>query len=152
MGRHLKAFSAVFPIILRVDEKGTEILLHLRQNTGYQDGKWDIAASGHVDEGETSISAVIRECGEELGIEVNASDVTFVHLSHYLSADRVYYDIYFVVNQYKGIPTIKEPEKCSQLSWFDLDRLPDGIIERRRIVIEEYRNKSFYSEIVENNF
>lgn len=46
------------------------ILLHRRKNTGYEDGKWDIAGSGHVDEDETAQTAVIRECQEELGIEV----------------------------------------------------------------------------------
>lgn len=42
MSKHLKAFSAIFPIIFRDNGVKTEILLHRRQNTGYQDGKWDI--------------------------------------------------------------------------------------------------------------
>ena len=149
MSEPFKTYSAVFPLILNTDEQGTKILLHRRQNTGYQDGRWDIAGSGHVDEGETAKAAVIRECREEIGIEVEYHDVTFVHLSHRLSPDRIYYDIYFVIDRYAGTPTIMEPEKCSDLSWLDIDNLPGDIIDCRKTVIREFRNKSYYSEIVD---
>ena len=97
MSEPFKTFSAVFPIILETCGNETRILLHRRQNTGYQDGKLDIAGSGHVDDGETAKSAVARECKEELGINVAISDIIFVHLSHRFSPDRTYYDIYFVI-------------------------------------------------------
>lgn len=112
MDEHFKALSAVFPIITRSDGTACKILLHRRTNTGYQDGKWDISGSGHVDEDETARAAVIRECKEELGIDVQVEELMFVHLSHRLSFDRTYYDIYFVVNNYAGEPTIMEPDKC----------------------------------------
>ena len=79
-----KSFSAVFPIIIKDNGTDTQILLHRRQNTGYQDGKWDMAGSGHVDKDETAQAALIRECKEEIGIDVKLEDVTFVHLSHRL--------------------------------------------------------------------
>lgn len=47
---HYRSYSAVFPILLREGANGQEVLLHLRQNTGYMDGCWDFAGSGHVDE------------------------------------------------------------------------------------------------------
>jgi len=149
MGKHFKTLSAIFPIILKDDGKTTGILLHRRKNTGYQDGKWDISASGHVDEGETAQTAVIRECKEELGIDVKIEDLAFVHLSHRLSTDRTYYDIYFVVNKYAGEPTIMEPDKCSDLNWFDIDKLPSDMIECRAAAVQYYKDKVFYSEIIE---
>lgn len=149
MSEHLKALSAIFPFIFKSDGAKTKILLHRRQNTGYQDGKWDISGSGHVDGGETAKSAVIRECREELGIDVKIEDLTFTHLSHRFS-NRIYYDIYFVVNNYKGTPSIMEPDKCSELKWFDIDNLPEDIIECRKAAIQDYKNKNYYSERIEN--
>ena len=149
MSEHARAFSAIFPLILEDDKGKTKILLHRRQNTGYMDGKWDIAGSGHIDEGETARMAAARECKEELGIEIKPEDLTFAHLSHRFS-DITYYDIYFIVNKYTGAPTIMEPDKCSELGWFDIDRLPPDIIECRRTVIHEYKKGNYYGEIIES--
>ena len=149
MSNPFRSFSAVFPILVTKESNITKILLHRRQNTGYQDGKLDIAASGHVDEGETAISAAIRECKEEIGINVKACDLTFVHLQHRLSG-RAYYDIYFTVTAFSGLPAIMEPEKCSELLWCDITNLPDDMIECRKMVIQEYIKGNFYSELVES--
>ncbi|MDR1689186.1 MAG: NUDIX domain-containing protein [Clostridiales bacterium] len=142
----LKALSAIFPVILRNDEGSVKILLHRRQNTGYQDGKWDISGSGHVDEGETATEAVVRECKEELGITVNPDNLEFIHLSQRFLTDRTYYDIYFIVKAYGGEPAIMEPDKCSDLKWFNIDSLPHDIIECRREDILHYLNGIPYSE------
>ncbi len=151
MGKHFKSLSAIFPIILQEKDDTIQILLHRRKNTGYQDGKWDIAASGHVDEGETAKMAVVRECAEELGIDVKIKDLSFVHLSHRVSntGGRTYYDIYFVVNKYHGIPKVIEPDKCSELRWFKIDDLPNEIIDIRKIALDNYRNDIQYSEVIE---
>ena len=150
MGELFKSLSAVFPIVLKNDIGDTQILLHLRQNTGYQDGKWDIAGSGHVDINETAQMAVIRECKEELGIDVEAENLSFAHMSHRLSKDRTYYDIYLKVNTYSGTPKIMEPDKCSDLRWFSLHNLPENLIECRRQDIQNYLNKKPYSEKIES--
>ena len=150
MDEHFKSLSAVFPIILKTEYSDTQILLHRRENTGFQDGKWDIAGSGHVDKNETAMSATIRECKEELGISVNINDLEFAHLSHRLSSDRTYYDIYFIVTAYSGIPTIMEPGKCSGLEWFPIDNLPADMIDCRKQDVQNYLNNRPYSEKVEN--
>lgn len=46
-----------------------EILLALRKNTGYRDGKYELPG-GHVEEGEDLMQAMVREAKEELMIEV----------------------------------------------------------------------------------
>jgi len=145
-----KSFSAVFPLILSPSESGIQILLHRRQNTGYQDGKWDIAGSGHVDENETAQMALVRECKEEIGIDVKSESISFVHLSHRLSKDRVYYDIYFTVGEYSGTPSIMEPDKCSDLTWFLIDNLPDDMIECRKQDVWNYLKNIYYSEKLES--
>ena len=42
-----------------------------------------------------------------------------------------------------------EPEKSSELEWFDLDNLPEQMIEIRKRALENARNSVFYSEIIE---
>jgi 8-oxo-dGTP pyrophosphatase MutT (NUDIX family) len=145
-----KSYSAVFPIILSND--GQKILLHLRKNTGYQDGKWDTAASGHVDADETAKQAAVRECKEEIGIDVKVGDLEFAHLTHHFSeSDRTYYHIYFFVNEYKGVPTIMELDKAADLCWFDLNALPDNMVPCRKIAIETLKNGVMYTEIMDHN-
>ncbi|MCL2559259.1 MAG: NUDIX domain-containing protein [Turicibacter sp.] len=142
-----KNYSAVFPIIL--SEDGQKILLHLRQNTGYQDGKWDTAASGHVDANEAARQATIRECKEEIGIDVATSDLEFIHLTHHFSeSERIYYHLYFLVKSYAGTPTIMEPEKAAKLKWFDLTDLPNAMVPCRKIAIEAWQQGSAYTEII----
>jgi ADP-ribose pyrophosphatase YjhB (NUDIX family) len=143
-----KSLSAVFPVILRSNGGVVEILLHRRRNTGYMDGMWDIAASGHVDEGEHPKAAAVRECKEEIGVDVRGEDLTFFHLSHRLSRKN-YYDIYFLVKAYSGVPTIMEPEKASELKWFALDALPSDMIPCRREALTAYKEGRTYGELKE---
>jgi len=141
-----KSYSAVFPIIL--SDCRQKILLHLRQNTGYQDGMWDTAASGHVDAGESAKQATVRECKEEIGIDVRVEDLKFTHLAHHFSeSGRTYYHIYFVVNKYEGVPMIMEPDKAAELKWFDLNDLPDNMIPCRKIAIEAWCDDVMYTEV-----
>ena len=44
---------------------------------------------------------------------------------------------------------IMESDKCSELNWFDIDNLPNDMIEYRKIAIQEYKNNNYYSERVE---
>jgi len=146
MPEPFRAFSAVFPIIIKSFGTERKILLNRRQNTGYQDGKLDIAGSGHVDENETATAAAIRECKEELGITVKPENLTFVHLQHRFSTDRIYYDIYFVASDFDGNPAIMEPEKSTELLWCNVENLPSDMIECRREVLSAYGKGLYYSE------
>jgi len=151
MEEYLIANSAVFPLILKKDNDKCNILLHRRQNTGYHDGKWDIAGGGRVDKNETPQNALTRECNEELGIHVKLEDISFAHLSHRLISriDKIYFDVYFIVNKYTGVPNINEPDKCSELKWFDIDNLPNDLIEQRKVAIRAWQNEKYYSEVID---
>ncbi len=150
MGEHYKTLSAIFPLILRTVNGKQQVLLHQRANTGYMDGMWDFAGSGHVDESETARQAVVRECKEELGITVEIEDVSFAHLSHRVGKNeiRTYYDIYFVIHSFRGNPLIAEPNKCAGLEWFDISHLPISMIGIRRLALEDCLKSNYYSEII----
>lgn len=149
MAQHFPCYSAVFPLLLREHNGKREILLHRRYHTGYMDGKWDIAGSGHVDEDETARQALARECREELGIRVRPEDAEFAHVCHRLGkeGDRTYYDLYFFVHAYEGTPAIMEPDKCDGLDWFPLDTLPEDMIDFRRLHLHQSLNGEVYDEL-----
>lgn len=151
MGEHFKSYSAVMPVIINKKESKTQILLLRRKDTGYEDDKWDMSGSGHVDEGETAKMAVVREAKEELGININIDDLSFAHLAHRVSSygGRTYYDMYFLVEKFEGIPKIMEPNKASELKWFDLEDLPSDIMNIRKVVIDNIKNNIIYSELIE---
>ena len=55
-------------------------------------------------------------------------------------------DVFFTAEKWDGEIENMEPQKCDDLSWFDLDNLPENIIPYIREVIKHIKNKVFYSE------
>ena len=47
-------------------------------------GKWDISVGGHLDPDESYLEAALRECAEEIGLQVAASDLTDLGLHWFL--------------------------------------------------------------------
>ena len=60
VGGRFVVVPAAYVFLLREGSRGTEVLLQLRQNTGYRDGYWAAAAAGHVERGETAYDAAHR--------------------------------------------------------------------------------------------
>lgn len=55
------------------------ILLQRRSRTKITNPeKWDIAAAGHVDAGEDTLTTALRETAEEVGIQIQPEDLTHV--------------------------------------------------------------------------
>ena len=46
-----------------------------------------------------------------------------------------YFDFYFEIAKYKGDIKINEPNKCSELIWASLDKLPSDMIDFEKEVI-----------------
>ncbi|MFT4082030.1 MAG: NUDIX domain-containing protein [Nocardioides sp.] len=119
--------------------RGGEVLLQLRENTGYRDGCWAAGAAGHIEAGETAVVAARRELAEELGVdaEVEALVATSVMQRTDGTADptaqRV--DWFFVCDRWAGEPTIREPAKCGGLDWFGLDNLPETVADYERLAL-----------------
>jgi len=125
--------------------KNNKILLQRRFNTGYEDGKYSIVA-GHVDKGETFTEAIIREVKEEAGIILQAEDLSVVHVMNRNIQNNERIDIFFIAEKWTGNIENKEPNKCDDLSWFDLDDLPDNVIPYIKEAIKHIKNKVIYSE------
>jgi mutator protein MutT len=139
-----KAVPASYLVLI----KDGKILLSRRFNTRYEDGNYSFPA-GHVEKGETFTQCVIREAKEEIGVSVKPEDLRVAHIMHRDSheeeiGNRI--DIFFTAEKWEGNIKNKEPNKCDDLSWFDLDNLPENIISYIRQAIDCIKNKVIYSE------
>lgn len=143
-----KTPSAAILILMREVDGRKQILLQRRQNTGFADGLWDFSCSGKVEDGETMTATAVREAKEELGVNVVSDNLRFALLIHKCDkpCNLVYYNAYFVCSCFCGEPKICEREKCSELKWFDLDGLPDDLMDDRRKALQAYQNGTYYLE------
>ncbi len=124
-----ETFKAVPSVYLLLIKDG-KVLLSKRANTGYEDGNYGFVA-GHVEAGESLRAALAREVAEEIGLVIPEDTIEHA-LTMYRFApasnppERI--EFFFVVKSWKGEPENKEPNKCTELVWFDIHRLPANTI------------------------
>jgi 8-oxo-dGTP diphosphatase len=133
-----RVVPAAYVFLLRAGTPpgGDEVLLQLRQNTGYMDGHWAAAAAGHVERGETAYDAARREAREEIGVEVG--DLAFVtSMQRTRHADPIdeRIDFFFTCRSWDGEPRVVEPEKAVAMEWFPIDALPDPVVPHELFVL-----------------
>ena len=126
--------------------RSNRILLMRRFNTGYEDGNYSVIA-GHLDGNETFMQAMVREAREEAGLDLRPDMLEVVHVMHRKvpNGDEKI-DFFIRANKWKGEPTIMEPQKCDDLRWFELNRLPHNVIPYVKLAIDRIRNGVLYSE------
>ena len=116
--------------------KDSKILLLRRYNTGYEDGNYSVVA-GHIDGAEQLRTAMIREAREEAGIEISPSTLRIVGVMH-LMTDKEYVSFFLHASEWSGQVLNAEPHKCDDLTWFDINNLPENTIPYIRRAIENY--------------
>ena len=115
-------FRVAINLVIKKDDK---ICLMRRFNTGWNDGMYALMG-GHVNDGESPVDAVIREAREELGIIVD--EINLKHLlTMSVNPDHIY--LYFMVDKFKGKIENMEPDQCDEISFFDVDKIPENVIE-----------------------
>ena len=127
--------------------RNNEVLLLQRASTGYHDGEYSVIA-GHVEENETFTDAVLREAKEEAGIILDRDKIQVVHIQHRKSdlddSERVH--AYFIATEWEGELKNTEINKCTELSWFDINNLPKNMVDCVELSIKNIKNGIFYSE------
>ncbi len=131
-----KLRSAVYLFL----KKDNRILLLRRFNTGWMDGKYSLVA-GHLDGNETVTQAMIREAMEEAKIVVRKENLVPAITIHRKSSDQEYADFFFVCEKWEGKIMIGEPDKCDDLSWFDIDNLPENLLPHIKEAWQKYQDK-----------
>ena len=131
LGRY-QVVPAAYVLLRRTRDGTEEVLLQLRQNTGYRDGFWAAAAAGHVESGESVFQAAVREAAEELAVRIDPGDLVPLTTMHRTQGnadpidERV--DFFFEYRQWVGEPYLVEPHKAAALDWFALDAPPDPVV------------------------
>lgn len=135
----------VVPSVYALFIKDGKILLLKRFQTGFEDGNYGLVA-GHADGTETMKEAMVREASEEAGVKINEEDLEFALVMHRLRREDERADFFFVVKNWDGEIKNMEPEKCDDLSWFELNKLPENTILYIRKAIECYLSGEKYCE------
>jgi 8-oxo-dGTP diphosphatase len=126
------------------EDGSDQLLLQLREGTGYMDGHWAAAAAGHVEAGESVLDAAAREAAEELGIAIDPDDLVPLCAMHRTVAphgpidERV--DFFFECRRWSGEPRCQEADKSADLRWFDLDALPNPVVPHELQVMTALRD------------
>jgi 8-oxo-dGTP diphosphatase len=143
---------AAYLFLLR-DAPDPQVLLQLRQGTGYRDGFWAAAAAGHVERGESVIAAAVREAVEELGVLVDPADLHPLVTMHRTHADgrpvdeRV--DFFFTLRRWSGEPRLMEPDKAADLRWCALAALPEPVVPHERLVLDGLRTGNLPAIVID---
>ena len=106
--------------------RGNQTLLLKRENTGYEDGNFGFPA-GHIEFGETVKSAAAREANEEIGVDIEESNLQVTGVMHRIKKV-TYVDFFLTCHKWSGEPFNREPEKCSGLKWVEVEDLPDAMV------------------------
>jgi ADP-ribose pyrophosphatase YjhB (NUDIX family) len=141
--------STPFLAVYLLFKKENQVLLLRRFKTGFMDGSYSLVA-GHVDEGESFVTASSREAMEEAGVEIEPENLNLAYTLHRKSeqkhGDRVYVDLFFEVNAWTGELQNMEPDKCDDLTWFELESLPENMIDYIRFTLEQIKLGKTFGE------
>jgi mutator protein MutT len=121
-----------------VDTEGRLFLARRGPKAKNERGLWEFPG-GSVEFGETLAQALQREMDEEYGIQIEVGALLDV-VDHLLPEEGQHWvSPSFVCKICQGEPVIREPEKCSEIGWFEPSRMPAELTRVTRINWEHYR-------------
>lgn len=145
--KRFKIIPASYLILIKNDK----ILLSRRFNTGFMDDYYGLV-SGHGESMESFTKTMIREAKEEANIILSSKNLKAVHIMHRFEMQdnpelRERVDVFFLAKTWQGKIKNLESEKCDDLSWQPMNKLPKNIIPYIKFAIDKIKKNIFYSEI-----
>ncbi len=125
---------------IMVDSTGKVFLSRRGQSSKNERGLWEFPG-GAVEFGETLADALQREMHEEYGIEIEVGDLLDV-VDHILPSEGQHWvSPTFICKIKNGEPKILEPQKCSEIGWFEVNQVPDTLSMVTQQNLLHYRQK-----------
>ncbi|MBM4430142.1 MAG: NUDIX domain-containing protein [Chloroflexi bacterium] len=112
-----------FPVVAHVFLLRDGLLLLLRRSqTGSANGQY-APAGGHLEPGESICEAAIRECREEVGVELDPAHLRVIGVSHYRTDHGQGIDFFLTATRWSGEPYPRA--ECDEVRWCAPDDLPE---------------------------
>ncbi len=127
---------------LILEQEGKVLLLAQTSENG---GKFTLPG-GTVEGKEFAKETLIRECEEEIGIQINPNDLDLIHVLHKKKGKDNRITIYFTTQTYKGTLHAKETEKFRGVTWCSIHRLPVKASITVKHVLAQVKMGERYSE------
>jgi len=129
--------------VMILNEQG-QVLLGLRKGS-HGAGEWCFPG-GHYEFGETVFETAQRETMEETGLEVSEFELISVadEMKYIESDDKHYLNVGVKAVYNGGEPKVMEPDKCLEWQWFDLNSLPENMLEGTHWIIQNFQAKRIY--------
>ena len=153
---HAKGYwhRAVFAIIV---DKNLNVLLQRRSpNKKLWPNKWDVTVGGHVKAGEFGRQALIRECKEELNLDVKDSEIKYL-ISSTLKYNKNgyinnHYDECYLITKDVDLSELKLQEsEVSEIKYFKVQELIDRINNNYDGLTEKNVSWTFIKKILESD-
>jgi len=123
--------------VLIFNKKG-EVLLMKRGKKSKNEAGWWCKPGGTVSYGEGAAKAMERELKEELNIKVKIWGL-LPHTDHFIKKEKQHWlAINFLADLRFGEPQIMEPEKCDEMRWFDIKKLPKKLTRTTKEPVKNF--------------
>lgn len=111
-----------------INSKNQVLLQKRSANKRMWPNTWDVTAGGHVLTGEFGFEAIIRETKEELDININKEDVTFIGAAISTSEKKDikanHFNEFYIVNKDIDETKLKlQEDEVSEVKWIDKDEI-----------------------------
>ncbi len=119
-------------VVFIINSKDQVLLQRRSPNKKLWPNMWDVTAGGHVLTGEFGFQTIIRETKEELGIELNKNEITFLGSSRSsnVKGDIVnnHFNEYYIANKDIDETKLKlQEEEVSEVKWIDKNEIIEKI-------------------------
>jgi 8-oxo-dGTP diphosphatase len=139
--------SPTITLVSRLILEHNNHILFLEQ-TDRNGGKFSLPG-GKVDDGETPLAALFRECKEEADIELKAENIELAHVLYRRKKTETIVVMYYKALAWQGTVVSKEPKKFKKVTWCAWNNLPKKISTVTAFVLQQYQQGIVYSEIMQ---